>query len=89
MTKNKNKNKNLDIKTLAQIEKWVLDDSYTDIYNTKIVRQFISNAKIKKEQKLNVNSVTITSKMIIKIQCEIIKRYILNHINDIHKQVNL
>lgn len=89
MTKNKNKNKNLDIKTLAQIEKWVLDDSSTDIYNTKIVKQFISNAKIKKEQKLNVNSVTITSKMIIKIQCEIIKRYILNHINDIHKQVNL
>ena len=85
----KHKNKILNIQTLAQIEKWVLDDSFTDIYNTKIVKQFISNAKIKKEQKLNVNSVTITSKMIIKIQCEIIKRYILNHINDIHKQVNL
>lgn len=81
----KHKNKILNIQNLAQIEKWILDDSFTDICNTKIVKQFISNAKIKKEQKLNVNSVTITSKMIIKIQCEIIKRYILNHINDIHK----
>ena len=50
------------------------------------IKNIIPNIKIQKESNIQLNELTLTSKMIIKIQTEIVKK---NMLNIIKKSINI
>ena len=81
MKKNNKKNKHIDTSTIGNIEKWILNDYSYEHCQHRIIKNIISDIKIHKERNMQLTELTLTSKMIIKIQTEIAKKYILDMLN--------
>ena len=75
------KNKKCDLNKIQHIEKWILDNCNCNRCRQNSIKNIMSDIKIKKEQNIQLNELTLTSKMIIKIQIEIAKKFILNSLN--------
>ena len=75
------KNKNIDLAKIYKIEKWILDKCSCNNCQNINIKNIISDIKIHKEQDIQLSELTLTSKMIIKIQTEIAKKYILDMLN--------
>jgi hypothetical protein len=86
MNKNNTKNickkfKKININEIKSIEKWILDDCYCNICNNDTyINDMLRSIKIKKENNFQLEELTLTSKMIIKIQTEIVKKHLLETI---------
>lgn len=86
MNKNNTKNickkfKKINTNDIKSIEKWILDDCYCNTCNNdKYIKNMLQSIKIKKENNLQLEELTLTSKMIIKIQTEIVKKHLLETI---------
>ena len=72
-------NKNINTGKIEKIEKWILDDcKCSQCKYDSYMKNIVSDIKIKKEANIQLNELTLTSKMIIKIQMEIVKKHLLN-----------
>ena len=86
MTKNNTKRickkfKRIDTNKIKSIEKWILDDCNCNICNKdNYITGILQSIKIKKEDNVQLEELTLTSKMIIKIQMEIVKKHLLETI---------
>lgn len=70
--------KRIDTNKIESIEKWVLDDCNCNVCNKyNYITSILQSIKIKKEDNVQLEELTLTSKMIIKIQMEIVKKYLL------------
>lgn len=81
MTKNKRnvckKYKNININNIQSIEKWILDDCKCNVCKKdNYLPELLQSITIKKENTIQLSELTLTSKMIIKIQTEIMKKHL-------------
>ena len=73
--------KRIDTNKIKSIEKWILDDCNCNICNKdKYITDILQSIKIKKKDNVQLEELTLTSKMIIKIQMEIVKKHLLETI---------
>ena len=73
--------KRIDTNKIKSIEKWILDDCNCNICNKdNYITDILQSIKIKKEDNVQLEELTLTSKMIIKIQMEIVKKHLLETI---------
>ena len=72
------KNKNINTTNIREMENWILNDCTCNICKKDHIKNIIPNIKIQKESNIQLNELTLTSKMIIKIQTEIVKKNMLN-----------
>lgn len=73
--------KRIDTNKIESIEKWILDDCYCNVCNKdNYITSILQSIKIKKEDNVQLEELTLTSKMIIKIQMEIVKKHLLETI---------
>ena len=75
--------KRIDTNKIESIEKWILDDCNCNCnvcYKDNYITHILQSIKIKKEDNIQLEELTLTSKMIIKIQMEIVKKYLLETI---------
>ena len=85
MKKNKGnvckKYKNVKMNYIESIEKWILDECNCNICKKdNYLTGLLQSITIKKENTMQLNELTLTSKMIIKIQTEIMKKHVLDTI---------
>ncbi len=71
-------NNNTDTTKIYKIEKWILNNCSCGHCKHIAIKNIISDIKIHKEPIIQLNELTLTSKMIIKIQTEIVKKNILD-----------
>lgn len=70
--------KRIDTNKIESIEKWILDDCHCGSCNKdEYITKLLQSIKIKKEDNIQLEELTLTSKMIIKIQTEITKKHLL------------
>jgi hypothetical protein len=70
--------KKININRIESIEKWILDDCHCGACNKdEYITKLLQSIKIKKEDNIQLEELTLTSKMIIKIQTEITKKHLL------------
>lgn len=73
--------KRIDTNKIKSIEKWILEDCNCNVCNkTNYITSILQSIKIKKENNVQLDELTLTSKMIIKIQMEIVKKHLLETI---------
>lgn len=73
--------KRIDTNKIKSIEKWILEDCNCNICNKdNYITDILQSIKIKKEDNIQLEELTLTSKMIIKIQMEIVKKHLLETI---------
>ena len=73
--------KRIDTNKIESIEKWILDECNCNVCNKdNYITSILQSIKIKKEDNVQLEELTLTSKMIIKIQMEIVKKYLLETI---------
>ena len=73
--------KRIDTNKIESIEKWILDDCNCNVCNKdNYITSILQSIKIKKEDNVQLEELTLTSKMIIKIQMEIVKKHLLETI---------
>ena len=73
--------KRIDTNKIKSIEKWILDDCNCNICNKdNYITDILQSIKIKKKDNVQLEELTLTSKMIIKIQMEIVKKHLLETI---------
>ena len=73
--------KRIDTNKIESIEKWILDDCNCNVCNKdNYITSILQSIKIKKEDNVQLEELTLTSKMIIKIQMEIVKTHLLETI---------
>jgi hypothetical protein len=66
------------INKIESVEKWILDDCHCSVcHKDDYITELLQSIKIKKEDNIQLEELTLTSKMIIKIQTEIVKKYLL------------
>ena len=70
--------KNINTTNIHEIENWILNDCICNICKKNHIKNIIPDIKIQKESNIQFNELTLTSKMIIKIQTEIVKKYMLD-----------
>ena len=76
-----NKFKRIDTNKIESIEKWILDECNCNVCNKdNYITSILRSIKIKKEDNVQLEELTLTSKMIIKIQMEIVKKHLLETI---------
>ena len=76
-----NKFKRIDTNKIKSIEKWILDECNCNVCNKdNYITSILRSIKIKKEDNVQLEELTLTSKMIIKIQMEIVKKHLLETI---------
>jgi hypothetical protein len=85
MKKNKGnvckKYKNVKMNNIESIEKWILDECNCNICKKdNYITKLLQSTTIKKENTIQLNELTLTSKMIIKIQTELMKKHLLDTI---------
>jgi hypothetical protein len=81
MIKKCKKYKNMRINRLASIEKWILEECYCNVCNQNTyLNGVLQSIQIQKEANIQLNELTLTSKMIVKIQMEIVKKCLLDTI---------
>ena len=65
---------------IQSIEKWILDDCKCNVCKKdNYLSELLQSITIKKENTIQLSELTLTSKMIIKIQTEIMKKHLLDH----------
>ena len=70
--------KKIHINKIESIEKWILNNCHCGVCNKDdYITELLQSIKIKKEGNIQLEELTLTSKMIIKIQTEIVKKYLL------------
>ena len=73
--------KRIDTNKIKSIEKWILDECNCNVCNKdNYITSILRSIKIKKEDNVQLEELTLTSKMIIKIQMEIVKKHLLETI---------
>jgi len=73
--------KRIDTNKIKSIENWILDDCNCNVCNKdNYITSILQSIKIKKEDNVQLEELTLTSKMIIKIQMEIVKKHLLETI---------
>ena len=73
--------KRIDTNKIKSIEKWILNECNCNVCNKdNYITSILQSIKIKKEDNVQLEELTLTSKMIIKIQMEIVKKHLLETI---------
>ena len=84
MTNHCRKMKNMNLLNIDSIEKFVLDDCNCKNCSSNVyLKSVLNSIKTKKEDTLQLDELTLTGKMIIKIKMEIIKKHLLEILSDI------
>jgi len=84
MTNNCRKMKNVNFINIESIEKMVLDDCNCKNCSMNVyITSVLNSIKTKKEDTIQLDELTLTGKMIIKIKMEIIKKHLLETLSDI------
>jgi hypothetical protein len=76
--------KNMNLINIESIEKMVLDDcNCKNCSMSGYLKSVLSSIKTKKEDTIQLDELTLTGKMIIKIKMEIVKKHLLETFSDI------
>ena len=84
MVNNCRKIKTMDLMNMDSIEKFVLDDCNCKNCSSNVyLKSVLNSIKTKKEDTIQLDELTLTGKMIIKIKMEIVKRHLLETLSNI------
>ena len=84
MTDNCRKIKNMNLENIDSIEKFVLDDcNCKNCSMSRYIKSVLCSIKTKREDTIQLDELTLTGKMIIKIKMEIVKKHLLETLSDI------